>query len=130
MPRAKKPAKQFVCKYDLTGKDFSGETFTMPSLAVPDQSYTIKEMIQMSVRGEIPPLAMSAFHGIDVDLDAFDGRPHNDLTELDEFVIKNDRSNVGESEAITSESEAAAPTSEAQASEETTSEASEGEGEE
>ena len=130
MAKRKPQLVPFVNKYSIKQhNDYHAETFKLPSLAVPGESISITEMIRRHVAGEIPPLAMSAFHGYDVDMDEHIGKPMQDLTELDELGINNDRSSVGESVAPQSGSVAEAPQSGAQAIEETTSEASTGKGE-
>lgn len=49
----------------------------------PDQAVSIDEMLRMSARGDLPPMAKGAFHGIDPDMDLDYALPQ-DFTDIED----------------------------------------------
>ena len=91
MPRKKTEKPQdtikFYNKYNRHLYNSAGSRSELPSLTQQGQGISMAEMIRKFSRGDIPPLAQSAFHGHDVDMDKFTGsKPIGDLSEVSQLL--------------------------------------------
>ena len=88
MTKKKTQTIQFYNKYNRHEYTSPGTKTGEESLTQPGEGITIAEMLRMSARGEIPPMAMSAFHGYNVDIDEVDGTLPQDLTDIENKVTE------------------------------------------
>lgn len=58
---------------------YTGRVFTQPSQAIPDQSYSVKDLLRRFTTGTAPAVAKQAYYQDDPDLD----NPLPTLSELD-----------------------------------------------
>lgn len=88
MPRKKTEKKDTIIltKYNRHQFVSVGEINNEPSQTSQGEAISMAEMIRRYTRGEIPPMAQSAFYGHDVDIDAYEGHKHSEdpLTEMAE----------------------------------------------
>ena len=117
MPRKTKNETRliFYNKYNRHLYNSKGWTTDKPDMAEKGQGTTMAEMIRKFTRGEIPPLAKSAFHGYNIDEENFEGSRHpEDLAEVGQAAQELERSrlareNLVKSEANTASSGAESP---------------------
>lgn len=83
MAKKKKSMVTYYTKYNRFQTTTPGEKNSLPSMTEPGEGLSIKDMIRMYANGEIPQMAVEAFHGIDVDIDMYSGRYPEDITELE-----------------------------------------------
>lgn len=63
-----------------------GEKFTLPSLTVPDDSLSIKEILINFTRGTMPPISKIPQYGTEEDNDGFMETDHPLDNEMDDLV--------------------------------------------
>lgn len=63
-----------------------GEKFTLPSLTVPDDSMSIKEILINFSRGTLPPISNQPMYGTEEGNDAFMETDHPLDNEMDDLV--------------------------------------------
>ena len=122
----KKSQLRYVSKWNTLKT--RGEKNTLPSLTSQGEGVSMAEMIRRYTRGEIPPLAKHAFHGVDVDINKFGSKQPDDLTEMQEAAEAAayiDRTSVAKAKATKRKSEADEPKSESRGIEENKSSGSE-----
>jgi len=127
-----KPTQKIWTKYTRQNHTVRGEINTSPSLTQQGMSVTMSEMIRRYTRGDIPPLAQSAFHGTDIDMDKTEGaKPmsiidqlHDQQEAVREYAQQNDRSSVARTGAPEPE-RSGGSTSDTPSIEETSGEATE-----